>query len=69
VPDIFSYNGNNHKTRAPKKVTSSRAATAASKTLSDGRSSKSSKSAAGSALAQRERKSKNKAEAARYKNP
>ncbi len=36
-----------------KKVTSKKAATAASKTLKDGRTSKTTKSAAGSALAQR----------------
>lgn len=38
-----------------KKVTSSKAATAASKVLRDGRTSKTSKSAAGSALSQREK--------------
>jgi hypothetical protein len=37
---------------APKKQTSSKAATAASKVLKDGRTSKASKSAAGSTLAQ-----------------
>ncbi len=40
------------------KVTSKRAASAASKVLRDGRSSKASKTAAGSALAQRPSKSK-----------
>jgi hypothetical protein len=44
--------------KAPEKQTSSAAGTAASKTLSDGRSSKDSKSAAGSALTQRPRKGK-----------
>lgn len=39
-----------------KKVTSPRAAKAASKVLRDGRTSKASKSAAGSALSQREKK-------------
>jgi hypothetical protein len=39
-----------------KKVTSSKAATAASKVLRDGRTSKASKTAAGSALSQREKK-------------
>ena len=38
-----------------KKVTSARAASAASKTLSDGRTSKNSKTAAASALSQREK--------------
>jgi hypothetical protein len=41
-----------------KKVTSPRAAKAASKVLRDGRTSKASKSAAGSALSQRETKKK-----------
>ena len=39
-----------------KKVTSSKAATAASKVLRDGRTSAASKTAAGSALSQREKK-------------
>jgi hypothetical protein len=39
-----------------KKVTSPRAAKAASKVLRDGRTSKASKTAAGSALSQREKK-------------
>lgn len=39
----------------PKKVTSAKAATAASKTLLDGRTSKTSKTAAASALSQREK--------------
>ncbi len=39
-----------------KKVTSKKAATAASKVLRDGRTSKDSKTAAGSALSQRENK-------------
>ncbi len=39
-----------------KKVTGSKAAKAASKVLRDGRTSKASKSAAGSALSQREKK-------------
>ena len=43
-----------------KKVTSKRAASAASKVLRDGRTSKASKTAAGSALSQRESKRKNK---------
>lgn len=41
-----------------KKVTSKRAAKAASKVLRDGRTSKASKTAAGSALSQRERKAR-----------
>ncbi len=41
-----------------KKVTSKEAATAASKVLRDGRTSKASKTAAGSALSQREKKKK-----------
>lgn len=43
-----------------KKVTSKRAAKAASKVLRDGRTSKASKTAAGSALSQREKKGKKK---------
>jgi hypothetical protein len=42
-----------------KKVTSAKAATAASKVLRDGRTSKASKTAAGSALSQREKGKKN----------
>jgi hypothetical protein len=42
--------------KAPKKQTSSKAATAASKVLKDGRTSKASKSAAGSTLAQKGKK-------------
>lgn len=41
-----------------KKVTSKRAAQAASKVLRDGRTSKASKTAAGSALSQREKRKK-----------
>jgi len=41
-----------------KKVTSKKVATKASKVLRDGRTSKNSKSAAGSALSQREKKRK-----------
>ncbi|HET7552704.1 MAG TPA: hypothetical protein VFK04_15535 [Gemmatimonadaceae bacterium] len=44
----------------PKKATSKRAAAAASKVLRDGRTSKSSKTAAGSALSQREKPRKKK---------
>jgi hypothetical protein len=44
----------------PKKATSRRAASAASKVLRDGRSGKNSKTAAGSALSQRERGGKKK---------
>lgn len=43
-----------------KKVTSKKAASAASKVLKDGRTSKASKTAAGSALSQREKPSKKK---------
>lgn len=43
-----------------KKTTSKKAATAASKVLQDGRTGKDSKSAAGSALSQREKTSKKK---------
>ena len=43
-----------------KKVTSKKAASAASKVLRDGRTSKASKTAAGSALSQREKSSKKK---------
>lgn len=44
----------------PKKVTSKRAASAASKVLRDGRTSKKSKIAAGSALSQREKAARKK---------
>ncbi len=44
----------------PKKATSPRAAKAASKVLRDGRTSKASKTAAGSALSQREKSRKKK---------
>ncbi len=40
----------------PRKATSKKAASAASKVLKDGRTSKASKTAAGSALSQREKK-------------
>lgn len=46
------------KTMAKTKVTSAKAATAASKVLRDGRTSKASKTAAGSALSQRPSKKK-----------
>jgi hypothetical protein len=42
----------------PKKATSRKAAAAASKVLRDGRTSKASKTAAGSALSQREKRGK-----------
>ena len=46
--------------RGGKKVTSKRVASTASKVLRDGRTGKKSKSIAGSALSQREKKSKKK---------